>query len=262
MKRRVNMSFIIGISRFILPVVAVIILTKCMLSLLLGHPKEKIYAFVTNLSTGEKHPLNMWETSIGRSTTSDIVIPVMSISRSHAVISRRINGWYIYDLNSSLGTFVNGEKIDNKATLQSGDVFSLHEVEFRFEIFDDPVQKVGKHKKKAASRAEYPAPAPQPAASQTNPRLINPRTGEAYILIGNCVSIGCAPRSDIRLYGMGISRSHSMLVLYEDGWAVNDSDSTNGTYLNGVRVTSPQLLFDGDIITFGSEKLIFKTKQR
>ncbi len=256
------MEFITAISRFLLPAVTVIILTKCLLSLLLGHPKEKIYAFVTNLATGEKHPLNMWETSIGRSTTSDIVIPVMSVSRSHAVISRRINGWYIYDLESTLGTFVNGTKIEGKATLQSGDIFSLHDAEFRFEIFDDPVQKVGKHKKKKSQQSPLPAPTAQPQIPQVTPRLINPRTGEAYILVGNCVSVGSAPRSDIRLYGMGISRSHSMLVLYEDGWAINDSGSTNGTYLNSGRVTSPQLLFDGDILTFGSEKLIFKTRQR
>ena len=256
------MGVVIAISRFILPSVTVIILTKCILSLLLGHPKEKIYAFVTNLATGEKLPLNMWETSVGRSPTSDISVPVMTVSRSHAVISRRIKGWYIYDLDSTSGTFVNGKKIEGKAILNSGDVFSLHDVEFRFEIFDDPVQKVGKHRKNAAAQAPAPAPVPQQTAPRVTPRLINPRTGEAYILVGNCVSVGTAPRCDIRLYGMGISRSHAMLVLYEDGWAVNDSNSTNGTYLNMGRVTSPQLLFDGDILTFGSEKLIFKTRQR
>lgn len=261
------MDFIIAVSRYMLPICTVIILVRCIMSLLLGHPKEKIYAFITDLETGEKHPLNMWETSIGRNSTSDVVVPGITVSRSHAVISRRIKGWYIYDLESKSGVSVNGDKVQNKATIQSGDVFTIAGKEFRFEIFDDPVQKVGKKKKKASVPADprqipsSGAPA-QPVRKNVTPRLINPRTGEAYILVGNCVAVGSSPKSDIRLYGVGISRTHSMLVLYEDGWAINDAGSTNGTYLNSGRVTSPQLLFDGDILTFGSERLIFKTRNR
>lgn len=81
------------------------------------------------------------------------------------------------------------------------------------------------------------------------------------MLVGNHVTIGAAPKSDIRLSGKGVSRSHCELVLYEDGWAINDLHSTNGTFLNGRKTSQPQLLFDGDIITLGTEMLNFRTRR-
>ncbi|MBR3816903.1 MAG: FHA domain-containing protein [Clostridia bacterium] len=264
------MIVITAVSRYILPSLALIILFKCILTLLLGHPKEKIYAYITDMNTGERHPLNMWETSLGRSNSSDIVLPYSAVSRTHAVISRRIDGWYIYDLDSKSGIRVNENKIDEKMTIKNGDMLSFADANFRFEVADDPVQHVGKHKKRGAP--------PQPVAYQggvspyggtenqrgySQPRMINTRTGEVFVLVGNRVTVGASAKSDIRIsYGQGVSRQHSLLVLYEDGWAITDNNSTNGTLLNGRKISQPQLLFDGDIITLGTESLLFKIKMR
>ena len=260
------MGFIIAISRYILPFLTILLLSKCILTLLLGHPKEKIYAYITDMKTGERHPLNMWETSLGRSGASDIPIPYNTVSRSHAVISRRIDGWYIYDLDSKSGITVNGVKVDKKATVNNGDKISLANADFCFEINDDPVQHVGKHKKKGNKNIPD-SYSTRPGADYRNmtvlqPRMLNPRTGEVFVLVGNRVTIGASAKSDIRLHGYGVSRSHSTLVLYEDGWAITDANSTNGTLLNGRRIAAPQLLFDGDVITLGSEQLYFKTRMR
>ena len=102
------MGLIISISRIVLPILTVIIVTKCMLSLLLGHPSEKIYGYIVDMVDGERHALGMWETSIGRSNLCDIVLGYNSVSRAHAVISRRIDGWYIFDLVSKAGIQING----------------------------------------------------------------------------------------------------------------------------------------------------------
>lgn len=254
------MDFIISISRYILPFFGIVLLSKCVMSLLLGHPKEKIYAYVTDMNTGERHPLNMWETSIGRSNSSDIVIRYPAISRSHAVLSRRIDGWYVYDLRSKHGIKINGTKIEGKGTLSNGDKITFANVDFRFEIIDDPVQKAGKSTRKGT-------PAQTNTAQNRNrdiyaqPRIIIPTTGETFMLVGNRVNIGVAPKNDIRLSGRGVSRSHCVLVLYEDGWAITDANSTNGTYLNGKRINQPQLLFDGDTVMLGTQVLKFKTRR-
>ena len=254
------MEFLTAISRYILPFLGIVLLSKCIMSLLLGHPKEKIYAYITDIHTGERHPLNMWETSIGRSNSCDIIIRYKAISRTHAVLSRRIDGWYIYDLGSKHGIKINGRRVNEKGTLSNGDRITLANMDFRFDIIDDPVQLVGKSTKKGAPSNKAASRNSQ-QDFYTHPRMTNPRTGEVFMLDGNRVSIGAASKNDIRVVGRGVSRSHCELILYEDGWAIDDCGSTNGTFLGGRRVTSPQLLFNGDVITLGTEALHFRTRR-
>lgn len=279
------MNFIIGISRIILPLLTVVIITKCMLALLLGHPKEKIYGCVIDMADGREYPLNMWETSLGRSSLCDITLGGGSVSRSHAVISRRIDGWYIFDLLSKAGVSVNGEKIEKSASIKNGDVIGLGSSSFKFEIVNDPVQAAGrekKHRHKAKPQPRNTAEEPlaggvprndftKPYEKQNtvhatgrtgDPALINPASGTVTVLRGNLVTIGRSAVSDIVLSSPMVSRRHASLVLYEDGWAVEDAGSTAGTLLNGERVTAPLLLFDGDILTLGDVTLKFSVLPR
>ena len=62
--------------------------------------------------------------NIGRKADSQLVLNDARISRQHAQL-RAVKGQYVlFDLNSSGGTYVNGERI-RKRTLQAGDVISL-----------------------------------------------------------------------------------------------------------------------------------------
>ncbi len=311
------MEFITAASRYILPAVTFILLTKCIMTLLFGHPKEKIYGYIIDMKTGEKYALNMWETSVGRSNSCDITVTYNTVSRSHAVISRRIDGWYVYDLNSKSGIKINGVMCEKKATVNNGDIISLSNMHFRFEVVDDPVQPVGKKKKKGskavpppqatdvhksrhstysadyeedfiseqefygdfnkqpekavpksntanAPKASYTIETPQQPPKRRvyyQPRLINKDSGEVYILCGNEVSIGSGMKCDIRLRSREIARMQALLVLYEDGWAIQNEAPGGGTFLNTHKVTTPQLLFDGDIIALGDERLYYKTNR-
>ena len=49
--------------------------------------------------------------SIGRKTENDLVIADPRVSREHAIIVHEVDGFYVVDKESKLGTFVNGEKI-------------------------------------------------------------------------------------------------------------------------------------------------------
>ena len=71
--------------------------------------------------------------------------------------------------------------------------------------------------------------------------------------------------ADIILDDPGISRRHSEIRVTNDGphlvASIRDLDSTNGTFVNGERITS-QRLEDGDRVTVGRTDLIFRAGRR
>lgn len=69
--------------------------------------------------------------TIGRHPSNTIVLPFDSISRFHARIDRRGEFFILQDLNSSNGSFVNGERV-TQMTLHHGDAVSFGNVEFAF----------------------------------------------------------------------------------------------------------------------------------
>ncbi len=54
-----------------------------------------------------------------------------------------------------------------------------------------------------------------------------------------------------------ISRRHAELTPDEGRWYINDQQSANGTYVNGVRITSPTMLRSGDQVRTGSTLFLF-----
>ena len=70
---------------------------------------------------------------LGRLDTNDIPVHDAKASREHAKIYRQGEQYAIVDLNSSNGTFVNGEKI-TKRILKNGDEISIGTVRLVFFI--------------------------------------------------------------------------------------------------------------------------------
>jgi pSer/pThr/pTyr-binding forkhead associated (FHA) protein len=67
--------------------------------------------------------------------------------------------------------------------------------------------------------------------------------------------VGRAEANSIRLTDRNISRKHAKLRRGPQGWLVSDLQSYNGTYVNGVRVASEQLLQTTDIIQLGDYRI-------
>ena len=55
-----------------------------------------------------------------------------------------------------------------------------------------------------------------------------------------------------------VSRPHLRITVDRDGCHVVDLESTNGTFVDGRRVTAPTLLADGSIINFGGHVGVFR----
>ncbi len=80
-----------------------------------------------DINTKEELPILYWENTVGRNKHCDIKINDPAISREHAVIFRRKEGWFITDTNSKYGVFLNGEKINGKTKIFINDIITLGE---------------------------------------------------------------------------------------------------------------------------------------
>jgi pSer/pThr/pTyr-binding forkhead associated (FHA) protein len=76
------------------------------------------------------------------------------------------------------------------------------------------------------------------------------------IELTNTTGVGRGPENAIRLDGdTTVSSRHATLDSRADGLWVEDAGSTNGTFVNGARVTSARLLIAGDVIRIGHTDL-------
>jgi adenylate cyclase len=75
---------------------------------------------------------------------------------------------------------------------------------------------------------------------------------------GRAVLVGRAATSDVPIYDPTISRRHAELALAPNGVQVRDLGSSNGTFLNGSRITEATGV-DGDVVTFG--KVAFHVRE-
>ncbi len=77
------------------------------------------------------------ETVIGRSGFCTIVLNKRSISREHAKIFERGGEYFLVDLKSVNGTFLNGRPIHDTVRLVDGDRINLYDVPLQFYLFDE-----------------------------------------------------------------------------------------------------------------------------
>lgn len=72
--------------------------------------------------------------SIGRSTEADVRIEDRFASQLHARLYSRDSMYFVEDLESTNGTYVNGELLDREAPLSDLDQIRIGDTEFRFEL--------------------------------------------------------------------------------------------------------------------------------
>lgn len=80
-----------------------------------------------------------------------------------------------------------------------------------------------------------------------------PGRGQTFTLGADAVIIGREAQSaKLVIPDAAVSRRHAKVSQYGDLYAIEDLGSTNGTFVNGERVTSPVPLVPGDLITLGT----------
>ena len=85
------------------------------------------------------------------------------------------------------------------------------------------------------------------------------REGEEYELDAAALTIGRGGQNDVMIDGDEYaSARHARIEPRRDGVWVHDLGSTNGTFVNGVRLDRPRKLVDGDVVRVGETELRFE----
>ncbi len=82
--------------------------------------------------------------------------------------------------------------------------------------------------------------------------------GERIVLETDSLKIGRHATCRIVFNDSNVSREHAQMRRTADGWKLLDLGSTNGTKINGLKITEEQLLVNGDELSFGTSSAKFE----
>jgi len=97
--------------------------------------------------------------------------------------------------------------------------------------------------------------------TRSSPVLVN-EAGEETPLAHELIILGRALDCNLIIADRRVSRRHAEVRREENGFVLHDLDSTNGTWLNGRRLSAPTLLRDGDIIEIAGARFTFRDPDR
>lgn len=192
------------------------------------------------------------EYSIGRAEENTVRLTERNISRRHAKLARNGTGWYLEDLASYNGAFVNGVRVSERQRLEHGDLVQLGD--YRLEVTDEAVAQAAYNKATAPG-----VPRAQSLMSQPD-RLVmlaGPTPGAEFALAGTRVVIGRGEECEISVNHASVSRVHAEIHALGDGrYEIVDRESANGLRVNGVDLKR-SLLDARDTIELGDVVLKF-----
>lgn len=148
-------------------------------------------------------------------------------------------------LCSELATLVKDYSAEQRYTLLGAAVVTLGE---------DGDLETGIFRVRSEARAEVSA-AGGGVAVTGQPRL--EVSGSAYPLVRAVTRLGRGTDVDIRVEDPGASRNHCEIVLGQTIY-LRDLNSTNGTFLDGERITEVALV-DGAVVQIGATSLVFRS---
>ncbi len=164
---------------------------------------------IETISIDYFQPEDNAEITIGRYTTNDITLNSDSVSKHHAKISYRNGNFFIEDLNSTNGVFVNGAKV-TKSSISSSDKINITK---NIELKWNDILSAFNNK-----RTIKTPPIPKQQISKSE------------------IKIGRHSDNDIVIENIKVSRYHARLIKENDNWFIEDLGSSNGTYVNGKKI--------------------------
>lgn len=204
---------------------------------------------------------------IGRSHSSDIILPSDNVSRRHARLFTQDGRCFVEDLASSNGVFVNGERIHratevaHAAQIKVGDYYlhvegashaekTAHVDAAGTDGTGDSIQDT-----RSATEERIAFPHADPGGGEIIARLIGSSEsvrGQVFDVTRAVSLVGRGKDCAVTIIDASISRVHAKLLRNQDGSiTIEDLRSSNGSYVNDQRVE--QATFGhGDRLRFGN----------
>ncbi len=166
--------------------------------------------------------------SIGRGSANDLVVDDAAVAETHAEIVVDHEKLALVNLSDGLPLFVNKTAVPTRAPLKTNDVVTLGKIQLQVV---DP-----KNEPKAVPTVVRDEKASGWALKANHSALAN----RVFTLKRETV-IGRSNECDITLAASHLSRRHARLMIRSGQLFVKDLDSSNGTFLNGERVTEARV---------------------
>lgn len=240
---------------------------------------------VINKITGNRETLSIDKDIIfmGRLHTNDLVLEGKSVSRKHTEISRTKNAYFVTDLESGNGTFLNGNKIKphEKHPLKNFDRLQIEDFEIDFilpeetkvestktgglkegpskgssteENTDSDIIEIKMIKKVLSAFKTEQHPMLEVLGPPCEGRRAYFTDDIQELVVGR--EVACQLAIDTA----SVSRRHAVLHKKWGGITITDLDSKNGTFVNNEKIEE-KLLTDGDMIIVGAVKLKYHNPQ-
>lgn len=207
-------------------------------------------------------PLNKEHVTIGRKPDNDIHIDNLAVSSHHAVVHTLFNQSFLEDLNSTNGTFVNGQRITKQA-IKEGDVLLIGKHELTFvggalaiaQDEDDPFDRtvIIRSPFAAAPAPVQAAAAPPPPAAKPAEKaaakvaiLSGPDTGKEFVFSKPVTTFG---KKGVQV--ASVSQK-------PDGYYISHADGPTSPTVNGEAIGNrPVLLKEYDLLEVAGIKMTF-----
>lgn len=216
-------------------------------------------------------PLAQGAIIIGSADGCDLKLTQPGVVTTHARVLFKNGKYFLEDLSGkSVGL---NDAITDYERLTDGDVIKLGEVELLFDEHDNRVLGAASDEgdpDEATDQGEYheDSDSAKPAAGPVRREwgllvvLRHGQTQEKVSLTNENIIIGRDPKCEVVLKEAAISGRHTRMHLKGKQVLLEDLASKNGTYLNGERITQPEIIRHLDKFSVGSFTLIFESRSK
>ncbi len=209
----------------------------------------------------KEYELTRPELIIGRDPNVDLSIPSPAVSRRHARLTRKGEGYFLEDLGSSNGTFLNGERLLERHLLNAGDQIRLGQAitltyEAPTEFQQTAVSSApAMPSKNLQTVLEQDVDFESFQAAAPPKLLVNVAGGnsQTYNLTSQVLTIGRTEGNDIVVPSQIVSGKHARLERVGSGYQlVVVPQARNPVLFEGRPLDEPRILHHGDILRIGS----------